>query len=139
MKEIELIERRKVREKHFLQEDGTIIAKVYDNDVHFLKDGKYEEINNQLIKENDYYVNKKNAYKVFFKENSKFDLMRMEKSSHYLDIKLKDEKETFLKKSKNFSKFMDYVKYEDILDNIDLEYKVLPSKVKESIIMRKIR
>jgi len=136
MKEIELIERRKVREKHFLQEDGTIIAKVYDNDVHFLKDGKYEEIDNQLIKENDYYVNKKNAYKVFFKENSKFDLMRMEKSSHYLDIKLKDEKETFLKKSKNFSKFMDYVKYEDILDNIDLEYKVLPSKVKESIIIK---
>ena len=59
MKEIELIEKRRSREKHFLREDGTFVAKLYDKDIHFYKNGKYEEIDNQLIKENDYYVNKK--------------------------------------------------------------------------------
>ena len=49
MKEIELIEKRKPREKHFLQEDGTIIAKVYNEDIHYLKDGEYKEIDNTLV------------------------------------------------------------------------------------------
>ena len=49
MEEIELIGKRKPREKHFLQEDGTIIAKMYDTDVHFFKNGKYEEIDNSFI------------------------------------------------------------------------------------------
>ena len=49
MKEIELIEKRKPREKHFLQENGEIIAKIYGEDIHYLKNGKYEEIDNTLI------------------------------------------------------------------------------------------
>ena len=49
MKEIELINKRKLREKHFLREDGTIVAKVYNEDIHYLKNGKYEEIENTLI------------------------------------------------------------------------------------------
>ena len=43
MKQIELINKRKPREKHFLQEDGTIVAKLYDVDIHYLKNNKYEE------------------------------------------------------------------------------------------------
>ena len=53
MKEIELINKRKKREKHFLQEDGTIIAKIYDSDIHYLKNDKYEEIDNRFIKDNN--------------------------------------------------------------------------------------
>ena len=56
MKEIELIEKRKPREKHFLQEDGTILAKIYNEEIHYLKNGKYEEIDNQLVKDGDFYV-----------------------------------------------------------------------------------
>ncbi len=44
MKEIEIIEKRKEREKHFLKEDGTIVARIYDRDVNYLYNGKYEEI-----------------------------------------------------------------------------------------------
>ena len=49
MREFELIEKRNSREKHFLQEDGTIIAKMYNEDIHYLKDGKYEEIVEAII------------------------------------------------------------------------------------------
>ena len=41
MKEIELIEKRKLREKHFLQEDGTIRVEMYDCDIHFKKNERF--------------------------------------------------------------------------------------------------
>ena len=136
MREIELIEKRKRREKHFLQEDGTIIAKIYSEDVHYLDNGKYEEIDNTLIEENEYYTNRKNSYKVQFSKQTQKKLMKLENSNHYLDIKLEQEKTVSLIKEMKSNNFMDKVKYKNILDNIDLEYKVLPNKVKESIIIK---
>lgn len=37
MKEVELIDKRRPREKHFLREDGTIVAKIYNMDIHYKK------------------------------------------------------------------------------------------------------
>ena len=68
MKEIELIEKRKPREKHFLREDGTFIAKIYSDDIHYKKDGKYEEINNTLIENQKKLLNKSNDYHVQFQK-----------------------------------------------------------------------
>ena len=62
MEEIELIEKRGFREKHFLQKDGTIIAKMYDVDIHYLKDGKFEEIDNTLVRKDDCLVIKSNEF-----------------------------------------------------------------------------
>ena len=64
MKEIELIEKRKFKEKHFLQEDGSIIAKIYDENVHYLNNGHYYEINNKLIKSKNEYLNQDNILHV---------------------------------------------------------------------------
>ena len=136
MKQIEIISKRQKREKHFLQEDGTIIAKIYDDDVHFLKNNKYEEIDNQLIKINDTYTNKNNSYKVYFKENNKDQLIKYEVSGHYININLKESKDNFLTKILKYSNLINNLKYEDILENIDIEYKLLPTKVKESIIIK---
>ena len=58
---IELKKLRKPREKHFLKSDKTMIAYVYDYDIHYLKDGKYEEIDNTLLDRNNKLINK--AYK----------------------------------------------------------------------------
>jgi len=65
MKQIELISKRKPREKHFLQEDGTIIAKVYNEDVHYLSNGKYEDIDNSLKEDENFFYNKKEKFKIF--------------------------------------------------------------------------
>ncbi len=136
MKEIELIEKRKLNEKHFLQEDGTIVAKVYSSNVHYLKDGKYEEIDNTLIKKEDYYTNKKNDYKVLFKEQGKDSLMRMEQENNYLDIKLKQSNDSKIRKQRSISSYMEEVSYDNILDGVDVEYQTLPTKVKETIILK---
>ena len=36
MKEIELKEKRKLKEKHFLREDGTIVAKVFNETTDYI-------------------------------------------------------------------------------------------------------
>lgn len=135
MKEIELIDKRKLNEKHFLQEDGTIIAKVYNTNVHYIKNGKYEEIDNSLVKENDCYVNKSNDYKVSFKEQGKDSLIKMEKEDNYLDIKLKQSNLSNMKKMKKVSKLVETVSYNNILNDIDIQYNALPNKVKETIVL----
>ena len=136
MKQIELIEKRGPREKHFLQEDGTIKAVLYDKDIHYLKNGSYEEIDNQLIKEEGCYVNKSNAFKVFFKENIKDELMRLEKSNNYLNIKLGNAKSGLIKKADKTLNSVECIKYENIFDGIDLDYKLLSNTIKESIIIK---
>ena len=40
MKEIEIISKRKPNEKHFLREDGTFVARVYNGNIHYQKNGK---------------------------------------------------------------------------------------------------
>lgn len=138
MKGIEILNRRKAREKHFLQKDGTIRAEIYDDNIHFLKNGKYEEIDNTLIEKNGYYSNKSNSYKAHFSKDSKHDLMTIESNGHFLSILLKDNKGVVLNhnKRKSKNKFVKDICYNDILDGIDFEYKILPTKVKEAIVIK---
>lgn len=136
MKEIELIGKRKAREKHFLKENGIITANVYDEDIHFLKDGKYEEIDNTLVEENGYLVNKNNAYKVYFSKKSKDELMEIGIGNNYIKTRLVYQKEVDIKENITQSKLHKNVCYPDIIDNVDLEYNVMPGKVKEAIILK---
>ena len=136
MKQIELIDKRKPREKHFLQEDGTIIATIYDNDIHYLKDGKYEEIDNLLEKNDNFYVNKSNSFKTYFNKKISNELMRVEANGHFLIIMFDEKNSKKIKNNRQFIIENKKVKYKEIFDNIDLEYSVLSNKVKESIIIK---
>ena len=88
MKEIELIEKRKPREKHFLRDDGIIVAKMYDNDIHYLSNGMYHEIDNTLVEQGNTLTNKSNNYKVEFEKQISKYLMKLTKDNKYLYIKL---------------------------------------------------
>lgn len=61
LKEIKYL--RTEREKHYLKSDGTMIAEVFPDQVHYLHRGKYEEIDNTLETIDNYAVNKKNNLK----------------------------------------------------------------------------
>ena len=132
MKEIEIISKRKPNEKHFLREDGTFVARVYNGNVHYQKNGKYEEIDNSLVKRNGYYQNKKNDYKVSFKENTNDSFLKMEKDNYYLELKLKEANEVKAKKVRRKPE----IAYPNILEGVDIEYQTLPTKVKETIILQ---
>ena len=136
MKEIELIEKRKPREKHFLQKNGVIVANVYDEDIHFLKDGIYEEIDNSLIDIGDYYMNKMNSYNVKFAKNSHDGLTILSIGNNYIETKLITCNTSIIRENTTKSKLHKNLCYSNILKNIDIEYNILPTKVKESIILK---
>ena len=136
MKEIELVYKRKPREKHFLQPDGTIVAKIFNDDIHYLKNNKYEEIDNTLLLNNNYYENKSNNYKVKFNCKDKAS-MNIKMDEYYISLELDKICNIKSIKNKNNSRFNSEVKYKNVFDNIDLDYIVLPNKVKETIILNK--
>lgn len=137
MDRIELIDKRKPREKHFLQKDGTIRAEVFNEDVHYLKDGKYEEIDNTLIKQNDSLVNKSNKYKVEFKENIKESLMKISRDNYYIDFKIRETSCLELKcENRNLVEENKNITSTNITDDITIQYKVLSNKVKETIVLQ---
>ena len=84
----ELINLRKEREKHYLNEDGTITAYMYDEDIHYLDNGEYKEIDNSLIEENEYITNKNNNFKIKLYKNKYLVNIDLD-NDNYLNIKLK--------------------------------------------------
>lgn len=136
MDEIELKSLRRNREKHFLQKNGNIIAKIFNDDVHFMKEGYYEEIDNSLLNHEGYYYNKNNSYKVFFKEVSNIDIFKMKIDNHYINIDIKNTNLVNIKLKNNDSKLYTKAIYENLFNNIDLVYDIMPKKVKENIIIK---
>lgn len=49
MKEVELKNLRREREKHFLREDGFMVAKMYDDIIHYKSGEEFEEIDNTSL------------------------------------------------------------------------------------------
>lgn len=134
MKQIEIKEKRKAREKHFLQENGEIIAQIYDEDIHYFKNGKYEEIDNTLIKNKNCYCNRNNAFRTFFDDSGK-DLMTLNSNGNKITMNLKNCNNIIPEKKEYSSKLYSSVFYKNIIDNIDLRYTLTPTKVKEEIIL----
>ena len=133
MKEIELIEKRKFKEKHFLQEDGSIIAKIYDENVHYLNNGHYYEINNKLIKSKNEYLNQDNILHVKFTENCS---VNVEMYGSYIKMNIKNIKESISMKTKQLSKLKSEIYYKNVFPNIDIKYELNSMKVKEKIILK---
>jgi len=127
---IELVKLRKKREKHFLQENGDIIAKIYNEDIHYLRNGEYKEIDNTLIKENSFYRNKENDYQVYFKDRNSNEFMNLEYKDNYLRLTLEDGNNVVPIVNKNS------IKYPNIKEGVDFEYLLTSNKVKENIIIK---
>ncbi|MBQ7105379.1 MAG: DNRLRE domain-containing protein [Bacilli bacterium] len=135
MKEVELKEKRGKRFKQFLRQDGTITAKIFCDDIHYKKNGKFVEIDNTLIEENKCYTNKSNDYKVLFPKHVKDTFMRMEKDNNFVEIDLDSCNKVKCEILNNKSVLNSCLIYKDIFDGIDFKYEINPNKVKETIII----
>lgn len=124
----ELIDLRKPREKHFLNEDGTITLNMYDEDIHYKKGNEYVEIDNNLIESNNKVVNKENDFKVEFSKD-KF-LVNITEEENYINISLNDEYHLNDIIYKDNS-----IIYKNILSNIDIKYDIVGKTAKETIIV----
>lgn len=131
MKELKHL--RKRNEKHFLNDDGTISLYLYNNDIHYLKNGEYLDIDNALIEKGNTIINKANNFHTSFpKDKSTNLLVDITKDNYYLKIYLLKNKNnnTNIKRNKQ-----DLI-FENILEDIDIDYKVISTKLKESIILK---
>ena len=94
----EVIENRDEYSKHFKLETGNYIAVSYTEPVNYLKDGKWEEIDNTLTagtdKElGDIFQNKSNSYKATFSKSVNSNrLVTMQKDQYSISWSLNTEK-----------------------------------------------
>lgn len=126
MNQVELIDKRKPREKHFLNQDGTITAKVYDRDVHFEKNGHYEDIDTKIISNKNVYENKTNSFITKF-DKTNVGFIDVSKDGFYLKLFPKDINALEVTKKDNI------ISYKDAINDIEFTYKVEPSRLKEII------
>ena len=136
MKEFEITEKREPRIKHFLREDGSFIAKIYPDTVHYQDDNQYKEIDNRLQEENGLYHTTRNNYHLWFPKRVETYLFKVETRKCYMEFYLENANSSTIQyyegKWKNKSK----VVYSNVLNNVDIEYNILPNKLKESIILK---
>ena len=86
----ELKDKRSKDTKHFRMSDGSIKACVYPQNVHYLKNGIYEDIDNTLIydEEKGVYTNKENSTRVTLPEDFTNDYVEYSTDSGFVKFKL---------------------------------------------------
>lgn len=89
------IEKRTLNEKHFLLSDGSKMAAIYPEEVHYEKNGKLLDIDNTLVKEEkdgeSVYTNKANKFTVEFANDTKDDkLVTLTMNNHKIQWSMQE-------------------------------------------------
>ena len=148
----ELTEKRDETTKYFAMSDGTTKACLYPQNIHYLEDGEYKEIDNTLVEGSKdgktYYKNKKNSFSVKIPENYADDYIEFSDENGYVKFKLKGATNKKLEKiekeqtKKNKDKTLvenvnDKAIFKSIKGDIDIEYDITGNKLKETIVLYK--
>ena len=128
MKELKNL--RKPREKHFLNENGLITAYMYNEDVHYLKNQEYHEIDNSLIEKENYFQNKENSFQAHFFKNSENKIFEIIKDENFLSFSLNNSNHSIITTNKYA------ITYQNILKNIDITYQFIHNKIKDTILLK---
>ena len=126
----EIINKRKERERHILNDDGSITAEIYDRDIFYLDKGKYKECDDTIVDSGKIFENKTNKIKTMFsKEEVRYALLL---DNDYLIMKYIDNKPKVINHNKNM------ISYKGIQKDIDIEYELRNGNLKESIVINTI-
>lgn len=139
----ELIEERDPYSKRYLNEDGTITAKISLTPIHYRNDdGEYEDIDLSIKKEKNgsfEYASEKNTFRTYFNASSsieeynmaKFDITNNQGKIRSIVYKLPGAApEGHSYEDRKF-------KYINVFRDIDLEYIVSSERLKENVIVKK--
>ncbi len=129
----ELVHLRKPRAKYYKRENGIIDLQLFDEDVHYMKNGHYENIDNTWIEEKNYYYNKSNAYHIYLNKKKDDELVKMKSGMLEFSISLSNKLPIMTS-----SQFEKVVSYENILKNIDIIYEFVGNRLKDNIILKDI-
>ena len=145
----EIISERDANKKVFRLEDGSYLAAIYPEPVHYKNDGVWEEINNSFVSSDEVsntFENKSNSFDVKFSKKSKSNkLVTLKNGSSQLKWTLEGSEKVQAvlvenaKNSENISSLKNLngtIVYENILLNTDLKYTVSSTRIKEDIIIK---
>ena len=147
--------------KVYLREDGTYSAIKSTEPFHYLKDDKWVDIDNTLVKKEDsdgnvVLTNRSNAFDVTFPTDMNSDVpITVEKDDMSIAFSMNEvdnEKTvgakvnknsykndlTELQQMSNVEKLNSEVVYSDVTENVDVKYNITNNSVKESIIVSDI-
>ena len=137
----ELVEKRDLYSKHYLNNDGTITAEIHSSPIHYKTETReYDDIDLTIIPEQNWefeYALKKSAFRAYFNDVTDienftlagFELINSQGVSRWVTFKMLDATPT--DSSCEGNRF----KYHNVFPNVDLEYTVTPEKLKENIIV----
>ncbi len=141
----EVIDKRTASTKTFRKIDGTYEVAMYNEIVHYQKDGKWENINNSFNDLGNEYENKDNKFKVKFPkviDDNKSIKLSLDKYSidwNILNINQTnityDESKSKTNNIKELININQSVIYSQVLQDVDIEYILTGSKIKENIIL----
>jgi RHS repeat-associated protein len=135
---VELIDLRTENAKIYQNEDGTRSAKVYNAPIHYKdQNGKYQDIDNSVGPDTDpveqgsfRYQNKANSFKAFFAENTQANnLYKVKKDNYWMSMNPVNANKVSATTSG------DTVTYKGVYDQVDLQYIINSSGVKENLVI----
>ncbi len=150
----ELKSKRDANVKHFKMSDGTFAAATYDMPVHYYDGEEWQDINNYLIDGTDsdeniaVYENTDNPIKIKFakKSNSK-NILKLQQNNYKISFALLGKVNKHAEAQKfnpaddgnitTLEKTESKITYENIFENVDIEYVLSGTKLKENIVIQK--
>ena len=144
----EIEDKREIDKKYFKMNDGSIMVTLYGEPVHYMKDGKWEAIDNTLtLNKNNQLENNGASYRVRYEQTSSTGkMMEIEKDGYLISFGLKNEtsikgtsntkRQIQNEKSTSLVNLGSSFKYEKVFSEVDIEYITLPTKVKEIITLK---
>lgn len=155
---VEQEEKRTENSKTYLTSKGTYISVITSDPITFEKDGKYVDIDNTIVEKNkSYLTNKECDYNIDLPKTYKNgDSVVISKDNYTISLSIKNALTKSKSKihSKNdrieinslegqvysnleVQKTTSIVEYDNIFNDVNLEYQVMPNAIKEDFILKK--
>lgn len=136
----EILQKRDLYSKHFLNEDNTITTQIHSAPIHYFNENnELEDVDLQILQESNWeleYVVKKNNFKAYFNDTAddNFALISLEiinknKTKRWINLK------PYNANPVNYKIMNNKLIYYDLYENIDYEYIVTSTSLKENIII----
>ena len=141
---IEEVDKRTIFTKNFINEDGSHTLEISGTPIHYYNPSTqtYEECNTSLTETDNTFQFKGNQLSITFKKEITNDQSFLDINHKNHPLKMfymgKVEKNGFrkIKKVLGKTKSTNQLSYEQIEENVNLEYKVEANKIKENIIIK---
>ena len=151
---VELVDMRTATDKYFRLDDGSYYVAHYNSNVHYLDDnGVWQDIDNSLAVNGSEITTSNAKIKLAKKTTGNGEIFTIHDGNRKLSLALNgankkivgvirnneiefDDDATQLQKMTTLDKISASVRYNDILENIDLEYVIKGANIKENIIVK---